>query len=241
MAAIHGLTTEVWLGGYDVGTYFNSANVPSERDEVDATGFGATGKSTVLGLKNGRVELGGFFYGGTGEIDEQLEGYFSGSAAVPFTIMYGGDTLGNPARVANLRQTQYTIGTNISDVAKVTASGTAQGGAPRALVLHPKGAETATDTETGVDWGALSTASSGFAATLHIFAISGGITVTCKIADSADNVTFADVTGGAFTAATTVGSQYLTGTASVRRYTRAAWTITGTGSVTFGIALAKKL
>ena len=241
MATVHGLTTEIWLGAYDVSTYFNSASVPSDRDEVDVTGFTATGKTSVLGLKNGMVELGGFFYGGTGEIDEQLSGYFAGSTATPFTLMIGGDTLGNPARIANLLQTAYTIGANVNDAAKVTAGGKANGGAPRALVLHANQAETTTDFEVGVDWGAASTTSAGFIATLHIFAISGGITVTCKIADSADNVTYADVTGGGFTAATAIGSEYLTGTASVRRYTRSAWTITGTGSVTFGIALAKKL
>ena len=241
MAAVHGKSTELWLGAYDVSTYFNSLGMPNELDEVDVTGFSASAKSSVVGLASGMVELGGFFYGGTGEIDEQLSGYFASGTATPFTAMIGGDTLGNPARVANLLQTAYTIGANVNDAAKVTARGKANGGVLRAFVLHANGAETATDFEVGVDWGAASTTSSGFAATLHVFAISGGITFTPKIADSADDVTYADVTGGGFTAVTAVGSQYLEGTASVRRYTRAAWTITGTGSVTFGIALAKKL
>lgn len=241
MAAVHGKSTELWLGAYDVSTYFNSLSMPNDRDEADVTGFSASAKSSVLGLKNGMVELGGFFYGGTGEIDEQLSGYFGGSAAKAFTAMIGGDTLGNPARIADFLQLTYTIGTNVNDAAKVTARAKANSGLLRAFVLHAKGAETATDTEVSVDWGATSTSSSGFAATLHVFAISGGITFTPKLADSSDNVTFADVTGGGFTAVTAVGSQYLEGTASVRRYTRAAWTITGTGSVTFGIALAKKL
>ena len=239
--ATHGLNTDIWLGAYDIGTYFNSVSVPAEKDEVDVTGFGASGKSFLVGFRGGSVDLDGFFYGAAGEIDEQMEGYFSADNAVVCTVMVTGDTLGNPARVVSVKQRTYSVGANVNDAAKITASLRADDGPFRGMVLHAKGAETATDNETGVDWGAASTTSTGFAANLHIFAISGGITFTPILKDSADNVTYAAVTGGAFTAATAIGAEYIEGTASVRRYTRVDWTITGTGSVTFAVALAKKL
>jgi predicted secreted protein len=238
--ATHGLNTDIWLGAYDVGTYFNNVNVPAEKDEVDVTGFGASGKSFVTGYKSGSIDLEGFFYGGDNEIDEQLESYFSADNAVVCTVMVTGDALGNPARIASIKQRTYNAGANVNDAAKISASLRANNGPNRGLVLHAKEAETATGNETGVDWGATSTTSDGFAAALHVFAISGGITFTPKLRDSADNSTYADVTGGGFTAVTAVGAQYLEGTASVRRYTRLDWTISGTGSVTFGVVLAKK-
>jgi hypothetical protein len=54
-------------------------------------------------------------------------------------------------------------------------------------------------------------------------------------------LSFADVTGGGFTAATAIGSEQigsLTGT--VRRYARAAWTVTGSTSMTAYIILARR-
>lgn len=241
MAAVHGKDASIWLGAFDVSTYFNSVNSTAEKDEVDVTGFQATSKSFLVGYKGGSVDLDGFFYGGADEIDDQLEGYFSADNAVVCTVMVADDALGNPARVLSVKERAYNIGANVNDAAKVTASLRADDGPFRGLVLHAQGAETTTGNETGVDWGAGSTTSAGFAATLHIFAISGGITFEPVLKDSADNVTYATFTGSAFTAATAVGAEYIEGTTAVRRYTRLDWTITGTGSVTFGVALAKKL
>jgi hypothetical protein len=75
----------------------------------------------------------------------------------------------------------------------------------------------------------------GWQAYLHVFGVTG-TSVTATIQDSADNVTFAGLTGGGFTAATTTGAQRIAGAgnATVRRYLRIA--TTGTFSAaTFAI------
>jgi hypothetical protein len=79
---------------------------------------------------------------------------------------------------------------------------------------------------TGVDlnaqgFGFTTSAAFGAQAYLHVFAFTG-TSVTIKIQDSADNATFADLTGGTFTLVTGVGPQrIITGrTQTVRRYLR---------------------
>jgi len=69
----------------------------------------------------------------------------------------------------------------------------------------------------------------GLQAYLHVFAITG-TDVTIKLQDSADNATFADLAGGAFTQVTSApGWQRiaLSNTATVRRYLRVATTTVG--------------
>ena len=63
-------------------------------------------------------------------------------------------------------------------------------------------------------------------------------TLNVKIQDSADNSTFADVSGKAFTQVTDSASiqSLAIDTRAVKRYIRAALTITGTGA-TFGLAV----
>lgn len=84
--------------------------------------------------------------------------------------------------------------------------------------------DTAATNGASLDFGAVSTLF-GLQAYLHVFAVTG-TSVTVKLQDSADNATFADITGTGFIAATTGGAQRLqTGrTATVRRYVRAVTT-----------------
>ena len=83
------------------------------------------------------------------------------------------------------------------------------------------------------DYGAVSTAF-GAAAYLHVKAVTG-TSVTVKVQDSADNVSFADVTGLTFTAVagSAVGKERIaTGsTATIRRYVRAISTGTFSNAV----------
>lgn len=60
----------------------------------------------------------------------------------------------------------------------------------------------------------------GAQAYLHVFGVTG-TSVTVTLQDSADNSTFANITGGAFIAATTSGAQRLALTGTIRRYVRA--------------------
>lgn len=86
--------------------------------------------------------------------------------------------------------------------------------------------DTAATNGTGLDFGATSSLFGG-QAYLHVFSVTG-TSVTVKLQDSADNVTFADLTGGGFATvlAGAKGGQRiaLSNAATVRRYVRAVTT-----------------
>lgn len=242
MSKVHGKNTVVYVGGYDLTRYFSQADGEQSVDEVEATTFGATGKEYVLGHQDGSLSLQGYADDDPTVLHDHLQDILGTAANTPVTVGWAGGAVADWAAVIDAKEKDYKTSSPIGGAVSISVEIRADGGiAGYAKVQHAKTAETATANGTGVDWGAGSTTSTGFDANLHVTAISGGITFEPKIQDSADNVTFADVTGGAFTAVTAVGAENIGGTASVRRYTRVAWTITGTGSVTFVAALAKRI
>lgn len=95
------------------------------------------------------------------------------------------------------------------------------------------GIRTDTTATNGASLDAGASSAFGLQAYCHLTAFTG-TNVTVKLQDSSDNVSFSDVTGGAFTAFTAVGAQRIeTGRAlSVARYLRVATTGTFT-SATF--------
>lgn len=78
--------------------------------------------------------------------------------------------------------------------------------------------DTAATDGASLDGGASST--HGAQAYLQVRAVTG-VSVTVTLQDSADNSSWANITGGAFSAATGVGAQRLAITGTVRRYVRA--------------------
>lgn len=95
--------------------------------------------------------------------------------------------------------------------------------------------DTAATNGTAIDLGALWSASFGLQAYLHVFAFTG-TSVTVKIQSSSDNAVgdpYADVTGGGFTAATTITSQRIatSNTLAIERYLRVVTTGTFSNAV----------
>jgi hypothetical protein len=93
---------------------------------------------------------------------------------------------------------------------------------------------------TALDFGAVSTLFGG-QAYLQVNAFTG-TSVTVKLQDSADNSTFADLSGAAFIAATARGAQRLaiSNAATVRRYVRVATTGTFSNAV-FAVTFVRNL
>jgi len=143
---------------------------------------------------------------------------------------YGvGQTLGNPAVSCLAKQVNYD-GTEAAD-GSLSFAVDWQASAGTGLewgVQLTNGIRTDTGATNGVGVDRTVTYAStafGLAGYLHVFAFTG-TSVTIKIQDSADNVSFADVTGGTFTVVTAAGFERIaTGlTQTVRRYLRIATT-----------------
>jgi hypothetical protein len=162
-----------------------------------------------------------------------------------FSLAPGGFAIGNLAEVMQAQAGKYTINTTEEGVVEVSGDFVADDAIELGVSLHDiLTAETVsggTVNYAGVDETSVSTAA-GWVAHLHVIAYSGYTSAVIKIQDSADNVSFADLSGGAFSSVTAVVAQRLDGgvAATVRRYMRATITTVGSGSITFAVVFSRR-
>lgn len=147
-----------------------------------------------------------------------------------------GTTLGGQAACLTAKQVNYdpTRAANGMLTFKVSSVGDGFGLEWGLQLTAGMRTDTVATNGTGLDYGAVSTLF-GMQAYLQITSVVG-TSVTVKIQDSADNVTFADVTGLAFTAVTpgaapTFQRLATANNATIRRYTRAITTGTFSSAV----------
>lgn len=238
-----GYQSRIYNAGFDASPYFNSADLQDQVAKLETTAFGNTAKQYTPGLAEGALKAAGFFAGSATDVNTVLRAELGSSAGEALTYFPALDTLGAAAYLATGRTTNLSTKSAVGGMVQTDAEWVAHGGWAYGVSLAAQAAITTTGNGTGVDGGAAT--STGWRATLHVFAVSGTATptITAKLQDSADNVTFADVTGGGFTAVTAVGGQVLASaatTTTLRRYVRLAYTVAGTTpSFTLAAAVAR--
>jgi hypothetical protein len=238
MTVRHGKNLVVLINALVMSAFFNSADFSRTCDTAEDTSFGDSFKSYKSGLHDGTISLSGMWDPAAGATDATLHGLL-GVDTTLVSILCEGATVGTRAKICKSSMASYDISTPVGDVVTAAAEFPACGGVWGGDVLLAGTAVTTTGTGTSVDNAVQTT--EGWVANLHVTAISGTPTVTFKLADSADDSSWADVTGGGFTAATAIGAQQITSlTGTVRRYARAAWTVTGSTSMTAYIILARR-
>jgi hypothetical protein len=225
-------------------TLFTRGTDPQDTiDEAETSTFGLQAKTFIPGKNSGVLNLDMLFDGTavTGSHAVMLS-YLGVLHAA--SLIYGGNVLGNAVTFLYGFLKQRGELSKVKDAVAMVCSMRGSPGLDYGFLEHILVAETATNaTPTSIDRGATNTTSVGWAAVLHATAIIGTPTLTVILEDSADNITFATLGGGAFAAVTGVGDQEVVGGAavSVRRYVRARWTMSGgTPSVTFAIAFAPR-
>lgn len=242
MAKQSGLGDNFYVGGYDLsGDTASLDEVGGGPALIDVTGINKSAFERIGGLRDGRIEWTSHFNVGTG-----ANGTHNRLAALPTAdrhLMYfRGTTLGGPAAALVAKQLNYDI-TRDADgklTAKTRAEANGYGIEWGNSLTAGIRTDTAATNGTGID--TLASAAFGGQAYLQVFAFTG-TDVTVKIQDSADNVTFADVAGFAFTQVTSapfVERIALSNTATIRRYVRASTVTTGgVTSVQFAVVLVK--
>lgn len=154
-----------------------------------------------------------------------------------------GTTLGRPAAALVAKQVNYdgNRGNDGSFTFNTSSQSNAYPLEWGVLLTAGKRTDTAATIGTGVDLTTVSTAF-GAQAYLQVFSFTG-TDVTIKVQDSADNATFADVTGLTFTAVTTGPQTQRLATAAgatIRRYVRATTTTSGgVTSVQFAVSFIR--
>jgi hypothetical protein len=226
-----GLGQNIYVGGYDLsGDVGAVQTVSGGPAALEVTGIDKSAPERIGGLKSGEISFNSWFNTAASQEHPAL-------ASLPTTdrIVLYADTLAVGGAAAALlgKQINYDS-TRASDGSlALTVQVLSNGETLEWCELLTAGKRTDSTATVGVsiDFGSVSSLF-GASAYLEVFTVTG-TSVTVTIEDSADNGTFAAVTGLAFTAVTPGGAptaqRLETGaTATIRRYVRA--TTTGTFS-----------
>jgi len=238
MAKQSGLGDQLFVGSRDIGGDINSiGSLATPRGVLPGTDITQSGMARLFGMRDATAEFTAYFNDATNRAHPTL-------SALPTTdvqITYlRGQGIGSPAFCITGKEVDYasTRGDDGSFLFNVSVPSSLYGADWAVQLTAGKQTDSAAANSTAIDTGA--SAAFGFQAYLHAFSIGSG-TATVTIEDSADNVTFAAVTGGAFTnvtAATSERIQSSSDTATVRRYVRVATSGTFTNLV-FAVAINK--
>lgn len=240
MAKSSGLGDAFYIAGFDASGDIGSINTSGGPATIDVTGINKSAYERLGGLRNGTMAWSAFFNPALGSTHDQL-------AALPtadvICTYLRGTTLGNPAACMVAKQINYDG--NRANTGEFTFAVEAQSngfGLEWGQTLTA-GIRTDTAATLGTSIDTTAAASFGAQAYLHVFSPFTGTDATVKIQDSADNSTFADVTGLTFTQITAAPASQRLATASgatIRRYLRATTVTTGGFSaLSFAVVIVK--
>ena len=228
MAKQGGMGDNLYVDGFDVSGdigSIQSVRAPMTMEVV--TPINASAESRIGLLHDGGIDFTAFWNPTNAVV---LDSEHDVLKALPMTdrvISYFRSTiLGAPAASLVSKQVNYD-GTRTQDGALTFVTNAVANGYGLDWGVNltaGKKTDATASNGTGVDLGSTPTSySQGWAAYLHVFAVTG-TSVTVKIQDSADNATFADITGAGFSAALPGRSAQRiassSATATVRRYVR---------------------
>lgn len=219
MAKESGLGDGLAIGGFDVSGDTGSVNrIAGPRGVTEVTGIDKSAYERLLTHKDGGIDFTSWFNPTNAHL---------GLRPLPTTdtiVSYiHGSLIGNPAASMTAKQINYD-GTRNQDASfSLGVNSVANGfGLEWGQLLTPRFVSNVTATNgASLDYGQVSTLF-GLQAYLHVIAFTG-TSCTLTIQDSADNVAFAPLTGGAFSAVTAAPNFQRIATAgnqTVRRYLR---------------------
>jgi hypothetical protein len=223
-----GLGDDFYWAGYRIGGDIQDVMVHGGPAPLDVTDITQSGHARLGGLRDGGIQLTTFMDPSAGQ---EHAAFSSLPAADEIGTYLRGQAIGNPAACCVAKQLNYDP-TRASDgmlTFKVEGQGDGYGLEWGIQLTNGLRTDTAATNGTSRDFTA---ASPSFGAQAYLQAVSfTGTDVTVKLQDSADNATFADVTGGAFTQITggTPKAQRIATSASlqIRRYVRVSTVTTG--------------
>lgn len=238
MAKRTGIGANLYAGAFNLSGDVGAINtIGSSRALLDTTAIDKDAFERLPGIGDGTIDFTGFFDRATDTVHTALGSAF-GTANVHLTAAVG-TAIGDPAASLIAQKANYntTRGQDGSLAVAMTGQSAGGYGTEWGQLLTPgRAVTTAPGTaSTSADGGAATSA--GASAYLHVFAVAAG-TVTISVVDSADDATFAAVTGLSFTA-TSAGMAQRVETAAgatIRRYLR--YVVSG-GTATFALNVSR--
>lgn len=239
MAFQHAKSTVVLWDEFNLSGYFDDLKIMQDLDTAKTTTFGSAFKTILAGMKDGSLSASGLFDPLTGASDEVLAARLAASATPIITASREAmDAVGDRAELLTGMETKYEISGKVDSAVAVSVSVQANGGVDRGVVLHALEAETVDANEASVNNAAATT--NGGVAHIHCTAFSGLTGCVNYIEHSTDDSTW--VTLVTFANLTAVGKERVVVAAgtTVRQYLRARTDVTGSGSITYAAAFARR-
>lgn len=221
MAKVSGIGSSLAFAQYDLsGDIGALTSISASRTMLDVTSIQDPAPYRLPGRRDGAVGFLSYWNTTAGQAQAVLKAMPTSDVICTWFLS---STVGDPGASLVAKQTNYapTLGADGSLTADLSAEANGYGLEwGQMLTTGKQTFASGTQTGTSVDLGSVSTLF-GAAAYLHVFSI-GSNSATVKLQDSADNGTFADLTGMTFTSVSAATSERIQGGASatVRRYVR---------------------
>lgn len=252
MAKQSGMGDRAFVGGYDLSGAISALdNIRGGPALLEAPDITLSAMARIGGIRDGEISFSSWF-------DDDGAANRAAGAGSPFVVLsalpttdvqvmyFRGTTLGNPAAAHVAKQMDLPISRPTDGSLALNCQTLSNGfglewGHSLTAGIRTDSAATNGTSVDDLGGSPVSTAF-GWSAYLQVFAFTG-TSATVTLQDSADNVAFAALTAGAFTAATGITTERLqasSATATVRRYVRAV--TTGTFSdVQFAVVFVRHL
>ncbi|WP_433114292.1 hypothetical protein [Micromonospora sp. CA-246542] len=234
--AIHSKQSRVLINDAHVSGRVSGWSTTQSRSYGSVTGLLDDGERFVPGLLSGSMTVSGTFDSDPDTLYDKVAAAAGVDNGALITVLPDGFTVGKPALMAVADLSEFDVPASVSEAVTLSVTATADEAVELGVVLHGLQAETAGGNSSSVN-NLASTANGGVAA-LHVSAFSGLTGLTVKVQHSTDGSVWVDLM--TFTAATGKTSERKTVAGTVNQYTRALWTVTGTGSATFALAFARR-
>lgn len=231
MAFQPGFKSRTLVGDFSYSSKLNQTTLPITVEMHDVTTQADNGtKRFIPGISDSTASMSGF-------TDlETVTDAVAWTSNQPLTFGPFGIAHGSHVQMVDTLKGTFEPGSQVAGVASFDLQAQTDGFANFGVSLHDLTAETADSSSAAYDGGA-ATAAGGFAH-LHVTAFSGFSGVVVTIEDSANGSSGWAAIGTFTTVAGTTGERIALSSA-VRRYLRATWDVTGTGSITFAVAAAR--
>lgn len=250
MPKASGLNQRLYVAGYDIsGDIMEIGNCAQPVATIDSTGIDKSAMERIPGHRDGVIDVTAMF-NPENLASIQEHAVYSTLPTSDVQVMYvlEAPAIGAAAVMQVSKQINYDP-KRADDGAftfGVSSQANAWGQEHGRLLTVGKRTDTAATNGTALDQTTASTAF-GWQAYLQVFSFAG-TDVTVKLQDSADNATFADLAGAAFTPITTTSPQTQRlgtvngSTATVRRYVRAVTTTSaGFTSLVFAVGFVRNV
>lgn len=238
MAYVPATSSRLLVGSYNLTSTLTAATADNMRTMLDTTTLSDTAETFISGLANASFNLSGW-YDPTTTANlqaDQLKTWSASATGSPVTFAPRGLIGGTEAFLINALSANFMIGSEVAGVVNYTFEAQQDGAVDVGKVLGTTVPTTANTNEASSNNG--SATSNGSVASLHVLAYSGFASVAVKVQHSTDNSSWSDLT--TFASVTGLTSERKTSSGTVNQYLRVVSTVSGTGSISYYVAIARR-